>query len=149
MERKNIWSAILLFVLLTSYCSKAPQDKSIPSGLKDTHSAWFEGLLSEDTTIVSGVLSDDVTLGFPGGNVMPRTTFLAYLQSGDLFYDTAEHEDVRFRVYENAAVVTGRSNLAYRYKGNDGFERLTYTSVYVRTDGVWKMVAWQSTTRPE
>ncbi len=124
-------------------------DELVPSNLKDAHSAWFEGLLAEDTTILNKVLSDDVTLGFPGGNVMPRAKFLSFLQSGELFYDTAEHEAVGFRTYRNTAVVTGRSNLAYRFKENEGFERLSYTAVYVSTDGEWKMVAWQSTTRPE
>ena len=121
----------------------------IPSDLKGAHNAWFEGLLAEDTIILNRVLSDDVTLGFPGGNVMPRATFLSFLQSGELFYDTAYHEAVEFRTYGNAAIVTGRSNLAYRFKGDKGFERLSYTAVYVRTNGAWKMVAWQSTTRPE
>ncbi len=133
--------------LTTLTCGKSKE--LVPKDLEATHIAWFEGLLAEDTTIVSRVLSDDVTLGFPGGNVMPKTEFLSYLQSGDLFYDIAEHEAVKFRVYGASAVVTGRSNLAYCFKGNAGFERLTYTAVYVRTDGGWKMVAWQSTTRPK
>jgi hypothetical protein len=127
---------------------EAIPDELVPSSLKDAHSAWFEGLLTEDTTILSEVLSEDVTLGFVD-YVMPRARLLSLLQSGELVYDTAEHETVGFRIYGNAAVVTGRSNLAYRFKGNEDFERLSYTAVYMSTDGVWKMVAWQSSTRPE
>ncbi len=97
---------------------------------------------------MSEVLSEDVTLGFVD-YVMPRARLLSLLQSGELVYDTAEHETVGFRIYGNAAVVTGRSNLAYRFKGNEDFECLSYTAVYMSTDGVWKMVAWQSSTRPE
>jgi hypothetical protein len=148
---------IALFLCLIVGCQQSGEevtedeipDELVPSNLKDATSAWFEGLLAEDTTILNKVLSDDVTLGFPGGNVMPRAKFLSFLRSGELFYDTAEHEDVGFRIYGNTAVVTGRSNLAYRFKGNEGFERLSYTAVYVSTDGEWKMVAWQSTTRLE
>jgi ketosteroid isomerase-like protein len=119
------------------------------SDLRGVHNAWFEGLLAEDTKILNKVLSDEVTLGFPGGNAMPRAEFLSLLQSGELFYDTAEHESVGFRVYGNTAVATGRSNLTYRYKGTKDFERLSYTAVYAKTNGEWKMVAWQSTRRPK
>lgn len=123
-------------------------DELVPFSLKDAHNAWFEGLLAEDTKILNKVLSEEVTLGFPGGNVMPRAEFLSLLQAGELFYDTAEHESVGFRIYGNTAIATGRSNLTYRYKGAKDFERLSYTAVYVRTNGEWKMVAWQSTRRP-
>jgi hypothetical protein len=146
---------LVILLCLTFGCQQgeeaaeeATPDKIVLSELKDAHSAWFEGLLTEDTTILSEVLSEDVTLGFVD-YVMPRARLLSLLQSGELVYDTAEHETVGFRIYGNAAVVTGRSNLAYRFKGNEDFERLSYTAVYMSTDGVWKMVAWQSSTRPE
>ena len=146
---------LVILLCLTFGCQQgeeaaeeATPDKIVLSELKDAHSAWFEGLLTEDTTILSEVLSEDVTLGFVD-YVMPRARLLSLLQSGELVYDTAEHETVGFRIYGNAAVVTWRSNLDYRFKGNEDFERLSYTAVYMSTDGVWKMVAWQSSTRPE
>ena len=80
---------------------------------------------------------------------MPRPEFLSYLKVGELYYDTAEHEDTLVRVYGTTGVVTGRSNLAYRFKGKAGFERLRYTAVYAGTDGQWRLVAWHSTERPE
>jgi len=126
----------------------AAPEELIPPNLKDAHNTWFEGLLAEDTSLLEGVLSDDVTFGWPDGGRGSKDEFLSFIQSGRLFYDTAEHEDVRFRVYENMAVVTGRSNLAYRIRGKKDFERLTYTAVYVKTERVWKMVAWQSARRP-
>ncbi|MFC2165900.1 ester cyclase [Acidobacteriota bacterium] len=122
-------------------------EKQVPSGLKNAHDTFFKGILAEDTTILDSVLSDDVTFGFPGGLVVTREMYLSALQSGDLSYDTAEHEAVEFHLHGNTAVVTGRSNLVYRYKGEEDLERLAYTSTYIKSDGVWEMVAWQSTDR--
>lgn len=124
-------------------------DKIVPSDLKDTHSAFFEGVLAEDTKILNEVLSDNVTLGYADGSRKSKDEFLSAFQSGELFYDTAEHEAVDFHIYGNTAVVTGRINFAYRLEGNEGVERLSYTAVYVSTDGEWKMVAWHSSLRPE
>ena len=110
------------------------------------HDAWFEGLLSEDTTIVSRVLSPDVTLGFPGGNDMPRDNFLNFLQGGELFYDTADHQGLQVRVYGDAAIITGKTTFLYRFQGVSNSESLTYTAMYVRRGKSWQMVGWQSTT---
>ena len=80
---------------------------------------------------------------------MPRAEFLSFLKSGELFYDTAEHEDVFVRMYGETSVATGRSTLGYRFKGQPDVERLQYTAVWVRTDTRWRLVAWHSTFRRE
>jgi uncharacterized protein (TIGR02246 family) len=122
---------------------EATSDELVPLDLKNAHGSWFEGLLTEDTTGLNKFLSEDVTLGF-GDSVMPRARFLSLLQSGDLVYETAEHEVVGFHIHGNTAVVTGRSNLVYRFKGKEDLEHLAYTAVYIRADGEWEMAAWQS-----
>ena len=120
-------------------------DIGAEQAIRKTHNAWFDALLAEDAGALDLLLVDDITLAFPDGSLMPRAEFLSYLKSGELFYDTAEHEDVLVRVYGTTGVVTGRSNLAYRFKGEAGFERLRYTAVYARTEVRWRMVAWHST----
>lgn len=140
------WALVLAMTPAVVPAPIAGQGASDSIAAHQAHERWFSGLLAEDTVLVSNVLSADVTLGFPGGNVMPRSEFLAALQDGELFYDTADHEDVLLRLYRGTAVVTGRSTLTYRYRGNAGSEQLTYTAIYIRTDQRWRMVAWQSTT---
>ena len=120
-------------------------DIGAEQAIRKTHNAWFDALLAEDAGALDLLFVDDITLAFPDGSLMPRAEFLSYLKSGELFYDTAEHEDVLVRVYGTTGVVTGRSNLAYRFKGDAGFERLRYTAVYARTEVRWRMVAWHST----
>ena len=143
-------SYLLVFVLcVTSFEVAGAQASTADSvAVSQAHERWFRGLLAEDTTVLSTVVAPDVTLGFPGGNVMPRKDFLGYLQSGQLFYDSADHHDLRIRVYGAAAVVHGRSTLTYRFQKAAGSERLAYTATYIRSGGEWRMVAWQSTMVP-
>ena len=124
---------------LTHQAAAVPDDEA----LRKAHQSWFDGLLNEDFSFFDTFLAEDITLGF-GMRSMRRVDFLKHLSSGELFYDEAEHLEVFFRVYGNTGVVTGRSNLKYRWQGNEGFERLHYLAVYVATDSNWKMVAWQS-----
>jgi hypothetical protein len=127
--------------------SESGQSQSLPDSVAvhRAHSQWFDAILAEDTAALSAILSPDVTLAFPAGNTMPRAAFLAYLQSGQLVYDSAQHHELRIRVYDAAAIATGKSTLGYRFKGTAGSERLAYTAVYVRSRSGWRMVAWQST----
>ena len=140
---------LLSLVLFLAFASARGQAYAADSvAVAHAHESWFRGLLAHDTTTLSAVLAPDITLGFPAGNVMPRQDFLRYKQDGQLFYDSAEHHELRIRVYPAAALVTGRSTLTYRFKGTAGSERLAYTATYIRFNGAWRMVAWQSTIVP-
>lgn len=144
---------ILSFMaLLISYTSKAQPANEFEKKLQKVHQTWFDGLLSENAQVIDQLLSDDVTLGFPGGNVVSKREFIDLLKNETLFYDSAYHEYSKIRIYGNIGVINGRSNLTYRFKRKDGkffngHEKLTYTAVYVLNESL-RMVAWQSTTRP-
>ena len=97
--------SLLALCLATSALNAQPSADS--SAVHKAHLQWFEGLVAEDTTRLSPVLAPDVTLAFPGGDIMPRRDFLGYLQNGQLYYDTAEHHNLHIRVYPGAAVVNG------------------------------------------
>ena len=127
-----------------------PRDTGVQVGTTDreavaaAHERWFAGLLGR-YDVLSDVLASDVTLRFPGGNEMPRTQFLSLLETKQLFYDSAEHHETEIRVYADAGVVTGKSTLQLRLRGNPSSERLAYTAVYIRITNKWTLVAWQST----
>lgn len=144
--RSHSLTVLLFLAALAPLGGQANATDSV--AVSQAHERWFRGLLAHDTTTLSAVLAPDITLGFPAGNVMPRQDFLRYKQEGQLFYDSAEHQDLRIRVYLAVGVVTGRSTLTYRFKGTAGSERLAYTATYVRSNGEWRMVAWQSTIVP-
>jgi len=133
--------------------SPAPTDAQqqvsrIEEAVRDAHTAWFEGLLSENAAALDRLLADDVALIF-GGYPMPRAQFLSHLKAGELYYDTAEHEETLVRFLGTTGVVNGRSRLTYRFKGKAGSERLSYTAVYAVADGQPRLLTWHSTMLPE
>ncbi len=122
----------------------APADTAGETDVRAAHARWFAGILG-DRAVLEQVLAPDVTLRFPGGNNMPREGFVGLLRSGELSYLSADHRDTTVRVYGDAAVVTGATTLGYRLGSKTDSERLAYTAVYVRRQGIWVLVAWQST----
>lgn len=53
-------------------------------------------------------------------------------------------EDVRLRVYQDAAVVTDRAKWGFKYKGQEINNERRYTHTYVKLNGEWKIVAQQT-----
>jgi ketosteroid isomerase-like protein len=139
---------VIILVVMSTVVPAQETSTKAEQAIRKTHNAWFNALLKEDVTSLDSLLSGDVTLSFPGGNLMPRMEFLSYFKAGELFYDSAQHVNSMIRVYGETGIVTGQSNLAFRFKGNAGSERLRYTAVYIRKDGRWLLTAWQSTILP-
>jgi hypothetical protein len=152
---RKFYCLMLVSVIIMTACkSKTLSSDEFKKRLQEIHQSWFDGLLEENSQTIDQILSEDITLGFPGGNVMPRQEFIDYLKNGTLFYDSAFHEYSKIRTYGNTGVINGRSNLTLRFKKDNGeffkgIEKLTYTAVYVLDESSRiKMVAWQSTARP-
>ena len=57
-------------------------------------------------------------------------------------------EERRVRVFSDVAVVTGACRVLVQASGRERDIRLRFTEVYLRRDGAWRMVAWQSTLIP-
>ena len=146
-------SSVIIIVIAIPIFAIAQSNCGVKEKLATIHQSWFDGLLSEDTRLINQILADDVTLAFPNGIFFSKQDFLNLLNNGIVFYDSAVHEYSNIRIYNQIGVINGKSNLAVRFKQETGefmefTERLSYTAVYMLNDSI-KMVAWQSTIRPD
>jgi ketosteroid isomerase-like protein len=94
-------------------------------------------------------LSDDLLYTHSSARVETKAEFLAALRSGELKYEAMNHEDLKVRVYGDTALVTGRSAVRVRSRGQENNLQIRFLAVYVRKAGHWQMVAWQSTRFPQ
>jgi ketosteroid isomerase-like protein len=108
----------------------------------------INSLLHNDIASLERVLSEELTYAHSTGKVEHKGEFLSMLASGKLRYKDFRCSDLQIRVYGNAAVVTGKADIRVEFEGREHHELLRYTAVYVRTEGSWQMVAWQSTKIP-
>jgi ketosteroid isomerase-like protein len=98
-----------------------------------------------DSTVLRRILSDDLIFVTPFGDVFDKEGVADIGDNTDLSNDSIEIEDVRVRVYGEAAVVTGRATLKARAKDLDLSGQYRYVRVYARQDGRWQVVAYQAT----
>lgn len=107
--------------------------------------AWAEAHRDLDLDQLANWMADDYTHILSDGSVVGKEADLASYRSGQRRWDFAESDQYHVRIYGETAVLIGR----WRARGTNAGQPFDYaarfTSVYVRRDGRWQMVAAQST----
>jgi ketosteroid isomerase-like protein len=104
----------------------------------DMARAWVQ----RDTQTLEQILADDYTLAGTGDALIGKTEYIAGLDNQEFETDSAIVDELRIRVYGDAAVVTGRAAYKGRSKKRGGYvHRFRFTDTFIRHDGIWKCVA--------
>jgi len=108
--------------------------------------AWANAELRGDTTFLESTLADDFIGIGPLGFMLTRQEWLARHQSGDLKYESFNLDEVKVRVYNDAAVLTGRQVQNAAYRGNSIQGQFRTTLVFVQQQGQWRLASLQLST---
>ncbi len=108
--------------------------------------AWAIAELRGDTAFLERTLADDFIGIGPLGFMLTRQEWLARHQSGDLKYESFTLDEVKVRVYNDAAVLTGRQVQNGAYRGNSIQAQFRTTLVFVQQQGQWRLAGLQLST---
>ena len=158
MRRLQIHSllSLLTLSLLTAGCS-APQDtgETVDPGADraELHSLLDEFLANADVASAhERFWADDLVYTSSDGTRTDKASILAGM---DAPVDGAERgpaysaADVDIRLYGTTAVVAFRLVIAPPQGSDEPVRSNLNTGTFLKRDGVWKVVAWQSTRVPE
>ncbi len=110
---------------------------------------WADAMVRGDNAALERLFDDDLIVTSGNGVIRNKAAELGESKPNPdlktLFFNT---EEVRVRVYKDAAVVTGHAKWRINYKGRDIDNERRYMSVYAKRDGRWRMVALQITRFP-
>ena len=101
--------------------------------------AWAAAELQSDTAFLERLLSDDFVGIGPLGFLLTKQEWLARLQSGDLKYNALTLDEVKVRVYNEAAILICRQVQEAAYRGNPIMAQLRTTLVFVQHQGQWQL----------
>jgi ketosteroid isomerase-like protein len=102
---------------------------------------WAAAELRGDTTFLDHTLTDDFVGIGPRGFMLTKEQWLARYTSGGLRQDSFIWDEVRVRVYGDAAVATGRQTQQGAFQGHDIAGQFRVTQVFVRQQGRWLLAA--------
>ena len=108
--------------------------------------AWATAELHGDTAFLETLLSDDFIGIGPLGFMLTKQEWLARHRSGDLKYELFTLDEIKVRVYNDAAVLTGRQVQNAAYRGNPIQGQLRTTLVFVQQQGQWRLASLQLST---
>jgi ketosteroid isomerase-like protein len=98
---------------------------------------WAEAELRGDADALSSLLDADFVCVGPLGFLLDKDQYLGPRRSGDLKHVAFDWQDVRVRVYGDAAVAVGSQLQKTTYQGRDASGQFRVTQVLVRTGDRW------------
>ena len=148
---KRVFVAVILTVwmFLVGVIPVSADSKNVELEIQQMESRRFQAMVKVDTHELNRILADDLTYTHSNGEVDSKAQLIASLNSGERKYESIQPEDVKVRVYKEAAVITGRASMKTKSKGKDYSFQIRFIDVYVKKGKSWQMVAWQSTRLPE
>jgi uncharacterized protein (TIGR02246 family) len=98
---------------------------------------WAAAELRGDAQALGVLLADDFVLVGPPGFMLDKQQYLGSRLSGDLRHESFAWEDVRIRLYGQAAVAVGTQTQRSTYQERDASGRFRVTQVAVEQGGRW------------
>lgn len=139
--------AALAAVLLAAAAHPARAQSPDEAAVRAVEDRRIKALVDDDFATLEAIFADDLHYTHSSTVVDDKASFMAALRTGKTKYETIDREPARVRIYGDTALMTGTAVVGLR--GRAEKLSLRYTLVYVRQGGQWRMVAWQSTRRPD
>lgn len=98
-----------------------------------------------DANTLAPYLAADFTFVNPAGLLLSKEQFLNNMRTGRLRNTSYKVDEMRVRIYGNAAVVTYRSTVAGTAGMQEEYPRRRRTTMLIKREGRWLIVAQQST----
>src|SRR4051794_24361562 len=119
---------------------------SVESDVLAAERQFFASLIASDGPALERLLADDFLLiDVIRGAEVSKGDLVAALDAGQVRFDGIEASGARVRLYGDAAVVTGRTEMRMTFGGNSVTVQSRYTHVFVRQDQEWRFVSAQGT----
>jgi ketosteroid isomerase-like protein len=107
---------------------------------------WCTAVVKKDAALLGRILADDYTSVNSRGLTSTKAEELADLKIGQMSITACVDENLKVRIYGDAAVVTGQGTRSGTFKGVAFKDRkILYMDVFIKKDGRWQCVASQAT----
>ena len=146
LQSKLFLAAIIIATCPVHGLANRPHQSNDVAQLSRLEQVWNDAYVRGDVQPLEELLSDDLVVTMTDMAVLTKVQSIGLLRSGYLKFPRYETSDIRIRVYNDAAVVTGRLQRTRTINGNNVEDDWRFTKVYVRHAGKWQVVAWHAST---
>ena len=129
------------FLLLAALPAHSQGKRSVVDEIQKVDRERIQAQINADAVALDRIYADDFIGIGPSGTVRTKKEVLADFTSGSLKFQSITTDDVRIRVYGDAAVETGLSTMKGQDAGRVVPEENRFTRVWVKQGGRWRIVA--------
>jgi len=115
-----------------------------PSTILGLENKWNAAYQRGDIAVMNSLLDDDFIITVEDGSTFSKPGYIAHSGDTTVHVSQSEMSDLKVRMHDNTAVVTGSDTEKSTYKGKDSSGKYVWTDVWVMRDGRWQAVASQS-----
>ena len=117
------------------------ESRVVAQAIRKLDNERIQAQIHADAAALKRIYADDFIGIGPRGTVRTKPQVISDFTSGDLRFQSITTDDVRVRVYGNAAVETGRSTMIGQDKGKAVPHDTRFTRVWIKQQGRWQIVA--------
>ena len=124
--------------------SSSDNDKAADA-IRKLEQKWGAAAAKKDTGPMEEMLADDYCLTSPDGHLVSKNDFIERIKDGTFVIDSLDYSDMKVRIWDKTAVVTGRITLKAKWADNDIGGQYAFTDTFINRDNKWLEVAGQVT----
>ncbi len=144
---QRIFIACFLLALVTAsgfaQTARTRAATNVEAELKMLERAWFDAVVNSDKATLGRIFAEDFIATNSAGAFINKTEMIAEMTAGHFKLDEIRSDEFKLRLYGNTAVVTGKSSFV---RGGRALGQASHTEVWVKRNGRWQAVSWQTTT---
>ncbi len=144
MKRLALAVGLTVTFLVFSARTQAPpqtQAGSDEQELIKIENDWLQAFFANDDAFAGRFLADDYMGTDEHGEVKNKAREIAEIKAGAHLSISGELDNVKVRVYGDAAVVTGRRVMKGTFEGKEYRSPYLWTDVFIKRGGRWQCVA--------
>ena len=140
----------IIIVLTAAYIAFAqePTNKKQKGGsnadeqaLRQIQQEWGPALVKVDFATLDRIISPDWMLTTPDGVQHTKEQIDADLKSGKIKFESFKVDELKIRIYGNAAVIFGLTTEKLKIEGQEISGQNRFTDTFIKRDGKWQCVA--------
>lgn len=143
-------------VVLTAFavCTYAAEKKKMSlspdeEALTKIENEWGVAMVKLDFVTFDRIVSPDWLLSTPDGGHQTKAEAVADLKSGKIKFESFKVDELKIRIYGNAAVVFGLTTEKMTIDGQPMNGQNRFTDTFIKRDGKWQCVATHVTAVPK
>ena len=150
---KQLLRAALTLVFICSLAlsqtldRKSARTSKAEQQIASVNRQWADAITKADAKALDRLFADDMIVTAGNGGIRNKAEEIkdsAGSPDPDFIWTNPfTTEDVRVKIYQGAAVVTGLAKWGFKYKGNEVNQERRYTHTYIKQKGQWRIVAQQ------